>query len=236
MSTFAMMAILCYQTTSAQLRVVAHNTLVKPTTAAEQSLARTIYGAIGGRAANGIAKRPDLVALQEQQTGLFATTDQMVLALEAEFGVSSYEKILLSLGTVRQSYVYDSSILTPVASSEIPLGIRVGLRTEWQLVGYDANSRFYTYCVHYKAGDEPGDLALRNLESTNLRTDADALGDGTPIIYMGDFNFSGHTEDSVLTLTAGGNGQAFDPVQLATWPGLVSRQYLTQSTRAYFSP
>ncbi len=76
----------------------------------------------------------------------------MILALEAEFGVSSYEKVLLSFGSLRQSYVYDSSILTPVASAEIFLGVRPGLRTEWQLVGYDEHSRFFTYCVHLKAG------------------------------------------------------------------------------------
>ena len=67
---------------NAQLRIVTHNMLAKPTSAAEQTLARTIYGAIEGRAANGIAKRPDLIALQEQQTFLTNTTDQLIAALE----------------------------------------------------------------------------------------------------------------------------------------------------------
>lgn len=230
----------CCQAAHAQLRVVTHNTLVKPTTAAEQTLARTIYGAIAGRSANGIAKRPDLIGLQEQQTGVFATSDQMITALEAEFGVTTYEKVLLSLGTVKQSYVYDSSVLTPIGSSEVSLGIRPGLRTEWQLVGYDENSRFLTYCVHLKAGSSTSDLFLRNVEATNLRTDADSFDEGTPIIYMGDFNIGGHTEDSYLTLTdvgsGSGNGQAFDPIQLTSWPGLASRQYLSQSTRTTSLP
>ena len=81
LSAFTVMAVACLHTAAAQLRVVTHNTLVKPTTAAEQTLARTIYGAIAGRNANGIAKRPDLIGLQEQQTGMFATTDQMIMAL-----------------------------------------------------------------------------------------------------------------------------------------------------------
>ncbi|MCD0462852.1 exonuclease/endonuclease/phosphatase family protein [Roseiconus lacunae] len=218
-----------------QLRICSFNTLSKPTTAIDDGLQRVIMSAISTRAVNGIAKRPDILALQEQNSFL-GTSDSTAANLNNEFGVSSYESILLSSGSFRQSYVYDSATVTPIDASEFFIGIRVALRTQWKLVGYDHSSVFYTYCVHFKAGDNAGDLSLRNTEALNLRNNADSLGPGSHLIYMGDFNFAGHNEASVLTMKASGNGQAFDPVALPSWPNLTSRQYLTQSTRSSSLP
>ncbi|QDV42286.1 Endonuclease/Exonuclease/phosphatase family protein [Stieleria neptunia] len=213
-----------------QLRICTFNTLSKPANATDDAQLRTIVSAIAGRSVNGIAKRPDIIALQEQDSVL-DTTNSAAADLNSEFGINFYQSIMLSSGSFRQAYVYDSSVVTPISSSEFFIGIRVALRTQWQLVGYDAGSTFYTYCVHFKAGDSVGDLYLRNSEATNLRADADALGPGAHVIYMGDFNFAGHDEDSVLTMYSAGNAQAYDPVALPTWPNLTSRHYLSQSTR-----
>jgi len=232
-SRYPILALLVFQTTfsaAAQIRTVSYNTLAGPATATEEQLAREIFGAIGGRSANGVAKQPDIIGLQEQFTGSPGSTGRLTAALNAEFGVNSYQATAaVGGGSFQLAYVYDASTVTPISSTSVPVGIRPGLRTRWRPVGYDAAADFYTYDVHLKAGD--AFEGARANEATALRNDADALGDGEHIIYMGDFNFAGSTEAGYANLLAAGNGQAFDPVSLSSWPSLTSRQYLTQSTR-----
>ena len=221
----------------AQLRIVSQNTLSKPNNINDEALVETIYDAIAGRAANGIAKRPDLIGLQEQVSGSPGTAERFASTLNSLYSTSAYQSIILSTGNFKQAYVFDSSALSPVDSDEIFIGgIRPALFAQWRLVGYDSNSDFFTYNVHLKAGDSSGDLFSRNLSAENMRANADALGQGAHVIYMGDFNFGGHDEQSFLTMKEPGNGQAFDPLSLASWPNIQSRKYLTQSTRTTSLP
>jgi endonuclease/exonuclease/phosphatase family metal-dependent hydrolase len=220
-----------------QLRIVSQNTLGKPVNTTDENLVRTIYDAIATRPASGIAKRPDLIALQEQTSGSPGTNGRFASAMNNEFATTDYQTLILSSGNFRQAYVYDSSVLTPIASSEVFLGgLRPAVFVQWQLVGYDSNSEFFTYNVHFKAGDTSSDLFSRNLEATNLRANADNLGAGAHVIYMGDFNFSGSDEQSFATMKASGDGQAFDPLNLVTWPSIGTRIHLTQSTRVNALP
>src|SRR5205823_2993810 len=45
-----------------------------------------------------------------------------------------------------------------------------------------------------------------------IRTNSDALGANTPIVYLGDFNTYGSTDNAYTHLLAAGNGQALDPI------------------------
>lgn len=220
----------------AQLRIVSHNTLGKPQNASDELLVRTIYGAIADRSANGIAKRPDLIGLQEQVSGSPGTANRFASALNTEFSTTAYQAVIHSSGNFRQAYVYDSNVLTLIDSGEIALGIRPALYARWRLAGYDANSDFYTYNVHLKAGKNASDEVQRNNSANSLRIDADGLGSSEHIIYMGDFNFSSSSEAGFSTMTAAGNGQAFDPLGISSWPSALSRISLTQSTRTAILP
>ncbi|MEO0966050.1 MAG: dockerin type I domain-containing protein, partial [Planctomycetota bacterium] len=93
---------------------------------------------------------------------------------------------------------------------------------------------FLTYNVHFDAGDL--DEANRLSEANNLRSNADGLGDGESIVYLGDFNFTSSAEPGYGALTAAGNGQAHDPVGISSWPSAFFRTYNTQSTRTQSLP
>jgi len=87
-----------------------------------------------------------------------------------------------------------------------------------QPIGYGSNADFYMYVSHYKADSGSTNLSRRNVEATEIRQDADALGPNAHIIYSGDFNLtSGSSEPAWTTLTASGNGQAVDPTGAAGW-------------------
>ena len=74
------------------------------------------------------------------------------------------------------------------------------------------------YVSHYKADSGSTNLTRRNVEATEIRQDADALGSNAHIIYSGDFNLTGASSEAAwTTLTASGNGQAHDPTGVAAW-------------------
>jgi hypothetical protein len=92
--------------------------------------------------------------------------------------------------------------------------MRYTLRPE----GYDSSADFYIYNSHYKASDSSSDANRRNVEAAAIRANSDALGQGAHVIYAGDFNIYRSSEPMWATLTAAGNGQAFDPVnQVGNW-------------------
>jgi hypothetical protein len=92
------------------------------------------------------------------------------------------------------------------------------MRYQLRPVGFGSNSDFYMYVSHYKASSGTTNQDRRNVEATEIRQDADALGPSAHIIYSGDFNLtSGSSEPAWATLTAPGNGQAFDPTGAAGW-------------------
>jgi len=213
----------------AQVRVATYNTLDGPVNASEEGLVQTIFGAIGNKSANGIAKRVDIIGLQEQGSG---TAVRFANAMNSLYGVSSYQAEVLDFGFDSLAYVYDSSTVTKVSSQLIGVGIRPGHRIQWRPVGYDNSAAdFYTYNVHLKAGSSGSDASQRANETTNMRTNADALGQGAQIIYMGDFNAQGPFEQSIQNLTAAGNGQAIDPLGLPFWSGISNAAQHSQSTR-----
>ena len=112
----------------------------------------------------------------------------------------------------RTGIVYDSNSLTLIDSNDITdIGIHPITRAHFRPVGYASTaSEFYVYAIHLKSGSSASDKTQRALEATNLRSNADALGEGKNIIFAGDFNMQGSSDAAWTNMLADGNVQAFD--------------------------
>lgn len=229
------LALLCPLPASGQLRVVNYNTLDKPTTSADLALARTVFEAIAATPRNGIAKRPDIVALQEQLTlpAGVTTASRLAAELNSLFGVTTYRSVINGTGSDRLATVYDSATVTLTGSAQVfSSGPRPVHRLRFQPVGYDSpEATLYNYNAHFKAGSSSSDVTTRADEANAVRLNADALGAGVNSVYLGDFNFGSSGESGYTRLRAAGAGQAFDPLGLASWPNSGVAVHLTQSTR-----
>ncbi|MEM1207798.1 MAG: hypothetical protein AAF593_02350 [Planctomycetota bacterium] len=216
----------------AQLRIVNYNTLTGgPDSATEEEYVAAIFQGIADESRNGISKRPDIIALQEQGfSGGTSSAQDIAGVLNTTFGVTSYQASSSAGGSPFQlAYVYDSSTVDLLNLANVAVGVRPGQRAQWRPVGYGTGGEFYTYNVHFRASDSQQNA--RFFEAINLRSNADALGEGQSIIYLGDFNFGNFAEVGIDVLTDPGNGQAFDPLELTNWPTFGTQQHHTQSTR-----
>ncbi|QDT00848.1 PEP-CTERM sorting domain-containing protein [Adhaeretor mobilis] len=214
----------------AQLRVVNYNTLDKPIDSLEGTLFSTIFTAIGNKSINGIAKRVDLLALQEQR-GLSGTStaQEMANLLNTEYGVSSYEASLYAFGTDRVGIVYDSSTVELINTTNVFAGgPRPTFRGQFRPVGYtDSSADLYLYSSHFKAGSSGSDISTRTTEGLRVSNDAAALGTNANFIFSGDFNFGSSSEDGYENLEVTAN----DPIDLSSWPNSSIAEHMTQSTR-----
>lgn len=204
----------------AQLRIVDYNTAGDA-----RAGIGTIFAAIGAESVNGIAKAPDVISLQEQDSSA-STTQNLVNILNAIYGAGTYARATLDGGTSgagRPGLIYNTKTVQLI--SQLAFGTistsgnaRQDMRYQLRPVGYDGGADFYLYASHYKASSGSSNAARRNVEAQAVRANADALGQGAHILYTGDFNIYGSSEPMWATLTAAGNGQAFDPVnRVGAW-------------------
>ena len=216
----------------AQLRIVTYNTLDKPSTSTDDDLFKTIFSAIGTKSVNGIAKRADIIAVQEQTDLGSSTADRMANQLNLLYGLSSYTADLIGTGTDRVGIVYDSSTVDLLANTNVTTGgPRQAYRAQFRPVGYSsADSDFFLYSAHLKAGSSGSNAAIRNTETSTLNSNAIALGAGENVIFAGDLNIYDESDQAYLNLTSGA-GIGNDPLALGSWPTSGGSQYLTQSTR-----
>ena len=192
------------------IRVVAYNTYNNPDDTTEDAWFSTIFSAIGSESVKGIAKRLDILAVSETDTGSSA---RLVDILNNLYGVSTYSVVTSSsVGGDRTGIVYDSNTLILLDSNDITtIGTHPILRAHFRPVGYaSAAAEFYVYAIHLKSGSTASDKTQRATEAANLRSNADALGEGKNIIFAGDFNLLGSSEAAWTNMLASGNGQAFD--------------------------
>lgn len=200
----------------AQLRVVAYNTNGNP-----RAGTADVYRALGVESVNGIAKAPDIITLQEQSSNV--TANHLAL-LNSLYGAGAYAATtLFGAGDSTQSIIYKTGsvqligqeLIGAVSTSGQP---RQALRAEFRPVGYDSSADFYVYSSHFKSSDSGADANRRNVEAVATRQNADALGPGRHILYTGDFNFYRSSDPAFQTMTAAGNGQAFDPInRIGNW-------------------
>ncbi len=115
-------------------------------------------------------------------------------------------------------FVYDTSSVALLNSVQIGSGTLTHniLRGEFQPVGGSASSIFYVYSIHLKSGDAGADATQRGTEAAFLRADADSLGDGTQVLFVGDFNMKGSEEAAYQNFLSSGNAQLQD---VANAPG-----------------
>lgn len=220
----------------AQLRVVTYNTLDNPATAGDLALVADVITAIGGTSRNGIAKRPDIIALQEQRAYSItdSTAKRIADELNTAYGVTSYQAEMQGFSADSLAFVYDAATVELLdIRSVLTGGIRNGYRSHFRPVGYDdPAAELYLYNAHLKAGSSSSDRSARATEAGAIRSNADNLGAGTNVLYLGDLNFGSYTEQGYANLLASGNGQASDPLDLATWPNFGVAEHMTQSTRS----
>jgi len=88
---------------------------------------------------------------------------------------------------------------------------RSSRRWPWPVAGSAADG-FYLYNSHLKAQADSTSESNRAAEAAAIRANADALGDGVSILYVGDFNLYSSNEGAFQAFVGAGNGQAFDPI------------------------
>jgi hypothetical protein len=192
------------------IRVAAYNTYNNPDNETEDANFSTVFSAIGSESVNGVAKRLDILAVSETDTGSSA---RLVDILNNLYGVSDYNVVTSSsVGGDKTGIVYDSNTLILLDSNDITdIGTHPIIRAHFRPVGYTSTAaEFYVYAIHLKSGSTTSDKTQRALEAANLRSNADALGEGKNIIFAGDFNLLGSSEAAWTNMLASGNGQAFD--------------------------
>ena len=198
----------------AAIRVVAYNTYNNPDDAAEDAWFETIFSAIAAETVGGLAKRPDVVAVSETDTGSSA---RLVSVLNNVYGASTYSAVISSHdgGSDRTGVLYDSSTLDLLGWADLTdIGTHTITRAHFCPAGQTGgDSEFYVYAIHLKSGSTISDKNARAAEAANLRGDADALGQGAHIIYAGDFNMLGSSEGAWVNMTGAGSGQAFDTAE-----------------------
>lgn len=196
---------------SAAVRVVAYNCANYPNNATQEAQFRTVFQAIGNESVNGIAKRLDVLVMSEMDGG---SAGRLTTILNNLYNVNTYiSELSSSVGGDRTGVIYDSSTVTLVGDADnlTTIGTHPILRAHFHPAGSTAtNEQFYIYAIHLKSGSATSDRIQRATEATNLRNNADALGQGIHIIYAGDFNMTGSSEGAWTNLLAAGNGQAFD--------------------------
>jgi endonuclease/exonuclease/phosphatase family metal-dependent hydrolase len=220
----------------AQLRIVNYNTLDKPFDTTADAQFTTILDAIGSTAVNGIAKRVDVVALQEQTNQIGNNTALRTAGvLNSLYGVSSYTALVVGGGTDKVAYVYDSSTVQLMGSSTFAIGTRPAHRLQLRPVGYSSpDADLYLYNVHLNASS----AATRASEVANVLTNSEALAANlgaadldANFVYTGDFNFHSSAEAGYVDLTNSGPAEGLDPLNAAGWPFAAGAGILTQSTR-----
>src|SRR5438874_2089233 len=190
----------------------------------------TILQGIGNEHLNGVTQPIDLLALEEIESQ--ATTAAAVTTLMNNlYGAGLYSHGTLdggSSGSGTQGILYNTQKLQLL--SEAAVGTvstngqpRQALRYKMHPIGYSSTADFYVYVSHYKANNDTTDEGRRLTEATAIRADADALGQGAQILYIGDYNMYFSAETGYQKLLSSGNGQAFDPINRpGNWHGTAS--------------
>lgn len=231
-----------------QIRVVNYNTLDGPTPGVHDNSANmsTIFAGIAAQSVNGIAKRPDLIILQEQTNTSAAALASL---LNTQYGLSGAYVAIQPAGQPgsadpifidRQAFVYDSTALQLIGSgTSIATGVqRPVIRAQFRPVGYtSAAASFYAYGAHLMASD----AGERASQTAAMRANSNALGE-VHAIYAGDFNMQNNQETGWQNMVTGaGAGLAVDPLNpnnnSQTWNNNSAFASIhTQSTRTTPTP
>lgn len=184
----------------------------------------TVLQGIGNEQLNGLARPIDILTLQET-TSNSITVAPMVNDLNSLYGANTYAQSPYQgtqngsngSGNGPNAIIYNQTTLILVASVGVGTPSSSGaprqpVRYEFRPLNGSAADDFYVYVSHMKSGTQSSDYNRRNIEAQMLRADELTLPAGSRVIYTGDLNLDGSSEAAYVTLTAAGNGQAFDPL------------------------
>lgn len=207
----------------AQLRILTYNTYQSPSSSAPEEIPemQLVLQAVADQTRPGYGKTLDVLLLQEQATN-FSTTDRILGILNGTNGPGGYARGTLTpvggVNAIMQTVIYRTNSVQLVAETQASTintndgGSRATMRYQFRPVGYDTNADFYVYNSHLRPGDSSADASRRGVEVTEVRSNADALGEGMRAIYVGDMNFYRTNDAGWIAFTNSGAGQAFDPI------------------------
>ncbi|NBW87011.1 MAG: hypothetical protein EBR23_09335, partial [Planctomycetia bacterium] len=219
------------------LRIVSYN-ITAADIATPRTGFETLVQAMSAESYNGHVDRVDLLAMQEVQSQA-TTSASLVTRLNAIYGAGAYAHGTLdgaTTGNGTQGVVFNTAALQLLEEKLVGTVSATGaprqtLRYKFQPVGGDASSIFYVYNSHLKAAADSDSAGRRAADVQVIRADADALGAGASVIYVGDFNLQTSSEAAYQNYLAAGNGQAFDPINRpGSWSG--NRSFLDIFTQA----
>ncbi len=211
--------------TATNLRLVTYNV----TAGTEPNMLRpgldTILEAIGTEVVGGISRPIDLLAMQEvySQANVSAAVASM---LNGIYGSSIYAHGILNgdtTGSGTLGVVFNTLTLQLLGESTVGFTSiggqpRQTMRYQFQPIGGGSSTDFYLYVSHLKSADDQEGRDRRQVEAQAIRANADALGPGKNIIYVGDYNLYSSSEPAFQTMIGVGNGQAHDPInRLGSW-------------------
>jgi endonuclease/exonuclease/phosphatase family metal-dependent hydrolase len=200
----------------AVMRIVDWNTMNGPNDATADANYRTVLQAIGNETVQGNTERVDILALQETDgPGPGGDSiDRISSVLNTLYSTNTYNVSVSPMdgGGDSTGFVYDSSTVTLLNSVQVGAGTLTHnvMRGEFQPVGSPASAIFYVYSIHLKSGDGTAEATTRGTEGAFLRADADSLGEGTQVLFVGDFNMKGSEEAAYQNFISAGNAQLED--------------------------
>ncbi len=203
------------------MRVAAWNTLNNPNDLVADADFATVLAAIGNQNVLGTAQPLDILALSETDTVDAGgnSIGRIESILDDLYPGTDYDSVASSLdgGGDATGVVYNTSTVDLLDSLEVP-GVLTHsiLRSKFRPAGTGGDSDFFIYSIHLKAGSTGADESRRTNEAAVLRADADALGQGAHIMFMGDFNMKDSFELAYANLVAAGPGQLRDVVPNST--------------------
>ena len=207
----------------AQLRIVTWNTYQSPSSGAPEEIPEmeSVLQAIGDQTRPGFSRTLDVLLLQEQATN-FSTTDRILNLLNGTNGPGGYARGTLTpvggVNDIMQTVIYRTNSVQLVAETQASTintnsgGTRATMRYQFRPNGYDSAADFYVYNSHLRPSDSTTDANRRGVEVSEVRTNADTLGQGAHLIYVGDMNFYRTNDAGWIAFTNAGAGQAFDPI------------------------
>jgi autotransporter-associated beta strand protein len=207
----------------AQLRIVSWNTYQSPSASvpAEIPEMELVLQAMGDQTRPGFSRTLDVLLLQEQATN-FSTTERILNLLNGTNGPGGYARGTLApvggVNDIMQTVIYRTNSVQLVAETQASTintndgGTRATMRYQFRPLGYDSAADFYVYNSHLRPSDSAADANRRGVEVAEVRTNADTLGEGAHILYVGDMNFYRTNDAGWIAFTNAGAGQAFDPV------------------------
>lgn len=230
----------------AQLRILTYNTYQSPSSSAPEEIPemQLVLQAVADQTRPGYGKTLDVLLLQEQATN-FSTTDRILGILNGTNGPGGYARGTLTpvggVNAIMQTVIYRTNSVQLVAETQASTintndgGSRATMRYQFRPVGYDTNADFYVYNSHLRPGDSSADASRRGVEVTEVRSNANALGENLRAIYVGDMNFYRTNDAGWVAFTNAGNGQAFDPINaVGNWNN--NTNYLSVHTQSSRGP